>query len=214
MVSKTGYSWTLIIGVMFFQASLLKSEENQTKGPSELEPNVVSKSVEGKKGLKRFRVGQKAPLIEGFASDGNVSNIETNKGSFTLLTYWSLDDKNYEKNLNEVKKIFKKYGDRPDFKVVSFWMDDWPDYLSEMNKRGAAFYNSRNWWKLKFIDSDSCNASKDEKDRIWGNDIGKGKTPVYILLDKELKFLATEIPGNKLETTVDSYLNPEVKKAN
>ncbi|WP_145454362.1 hypothetical protein [Gimesia panareensis] len=164
--------------------------------------------------MKRFRVGQPAPRIEGFASDGNVCDLKTNLGSVTLLTYWSLKDKNYEQNLRKVNRIFEKYGARPDFKIVSFWVEDWPEYIAEMNRRGFDFYNSRPWWKLQFIAAKPDPQQKNEQDRIWSSDLPAGSTPVYLLVDKEHKFLAIDIPDRQLEKTLDKFLNPSAPKAN
>lgn len=164
------------------------------------------------KGLKRFRVGQSAPRLEGFASDGNVSQLKTNLGSVTLLTYWSLQDKKYEQQLERVNRIFKKYGARPDFKIVSFWVEDWPEYIAEMNRRGFDFYNSRNWWKLQFIAAEPDPQHKNEPDRIGSSDVTADRTPIFILLDKEHKFLAIDIPASQLEPTLDKYLNPAAQK--
>ncbi|QDT42648.1 hypothetical protein Pan241w_27350 [Gimesia alba] len=195
MTSKVSSYASFFVCVVLLFPAVLKSEEKS------------GKAANTEQGLKRFRVGQPAPVIEGFASDGNVSNLKTNKGSFTLLTYWSLNDKQYEQNLRTVERIFQKHGARPDFKIISFWRDDWPEYQAEMNRRGSAFYGSRNWWKLKFIDSDRSQKNENEPDRIWGSDLKPNSTPVYILLDREHKFLAIDIPGDQLEKTVEKYLN-------
>jgi len=201
-----------IFFTVFVQSSILKSEESRLKKPSKSNAVEASKSATTSKGLKRFRVGQKAPLIEGFAADGHACNIETNKGSFMLLTYWSLNDKNYAQNLQTVERIFKKYQDRTDFKVVSFWNEDWTEYMAEMNQRGKSFYSSRDWWKLKFILTDLSVKTAGGKDRIWSTDLKGAKAPTYILLDKEMRFLAIDIPSSQLEKTVDSHLNSKVKK--
>lgn len=194
---------TRIFGKLFLCVSLLY--------PATLFP--AEKPTPAGKGLKRFRVGQPAPRTEGYASDGNVCDLKTNLGSFTLLTYWSLKDKNYEQNLQKVNRIFEKYGARPDFKIVSFWVEDWPEYIAEMNRRGFDFYNSRPWWKLQFIAAEPDPQQKNERDQIWSSDLPAGRTPVYILLDKEHKFLAIDIPDKQLEKTLDKYLNPSTPEA-
>lgn len=208
MILKARSFGKLLVCGMLLSPAVLKSEENPPQTDATHHPAVSATSAKTGQGLKRFRVGQPAPLIEGFASDGNVCNLKTNTGSLTLLTYWSLNDKNYEQNLRAVERIFKQQGARPDFKIISFWREDWPDYQAEMNRRGSSFYGSRNWWKLKFIESDRSQKSEHEPDRIWGSDLKAGTTPVYILLDKEHKFLAIEIPPDQLEKTVHSSLNP------
>ncbi|QDT91310.1 hypothetical protein [Gimesia algae] len=207
MTSKVSITGYFFVCTILFYPTTSKSEEKPSQTGSQQQPAVAAKPASTKQGLKRFHVGQPAPLIEGFASDGNVSNLKTNQGSFTLLAYWSLKDKHYEQDLRRVERIFKKHGTRPDFKIISFWREDWPEYQAEMNRRGSAFYGSRDWWKLKFIDSDHSQQGANEPDRLWGNDIKAGKTPVYILLDKEHKFLAIEIPGDQLEKTVEQHLN-------
>ncbi len=213
MILKASRYWILIFLAIFVQPTFLISEEIQLKSSSELKTLAAPKPTSTNKDLQRFKVGQKAPFIEGFTCAGSVSNLESNKGSFILLTYWKLNDKNYEQNLRAIERIFKKYQDRDDFKIVSFWIEDWTEYLAEMKKRGSSFYSSRNWWKLKFVFSGLTKKTDRKINRIWENDFSEDKTPVYILLDKELKFLAIDIPNNKLEETLDSYLKPPANKA-
>ena len=153
---------------------------------------------------ERFAVGDQAPDLPGYAADGSVYDVkESLLGKVVLVSFWSVDDEDYEKAVRRCEQIFRKHRGRSDFQIVSFWTDEITSFLQEMNHRGSDFYGRRHWWPMSYIRSQH---KTNDQFRIREQDIRTGRTPVFFLLDKDFHFSHVDIPMSELEETVGLVL--------
>ena len=88
---------------------------DERKSPSVTEGGNETAAVDS---WKRFKVGDTAANMIGLAADGSYYDTKkSNAGQFILVSYWSTKDKNYEKALEAVERIFQRHGHRDDFHI-------------------------------------------------------------------------------------------------
>lgn len=170
--------------------------------------NVPSDSqLTPKHSWERFKVGDRPPLMMGMAADGSYYDIEkANVGKVVLVGYWSAKDEGYEETLRTIERVFQRHGDRPDFRIITFWTDHEDDYLEEMKRRGSKFFGRQKYWPLAHPHSDTADT---DNSRISDQDIRTGGTPVFLILDRNFKVQHVDVPTDKIERTVDTILNVE-----
>lgn len=155
-----------------------------------------------------LKVGDRAPEISALAADGNALTSNGLQGKVVLLTFWSMDDKNYEKVAEAFKAVRAAHRDQSDLQLISVCVDDdwerWMEYLDKqppLDKEHPLqrFYSDRRWWQYVQVGGDETTANK----------YGVRQTPTTFLIDRAGKLAALNIVPVDIAKSVDRALKNE-----
>ncbi len=156
-------------------------------------------------------VGDPAPELCLMNCDGNSVAPEDSKGKHLLVVYWSLDDPKRDDLIRQLRQIRQHYLRDDRLRIFSVCMDDdWERWITFLNKQDELpgkegglipFWSDAKWWQLFHYEQG------------WNEQVGKAsqfhgdKTPALFLIGPNGRFLAVDIPTDKLASVLTEKLN-------
>jgi hypothetical protein len=148
--------------------------------------------------------GALAPPINAVAADGNAFFPEHTKGKVVLLVFWSLHEPASIRQFGVLESLRKEFAARP-LQIISLCIDeDWDAWQRVMSDQGSVdfgqgpkpFDSDHQWWQL--IQSAGAPSTAAA--------YGVTKTPAAYLIGFSGRFVALQIPSEKLREIVNETL--------
>jgi hypothetical protein len=149
-------------------------------------------------------VGALAPPVNALAADGNAFFPEHIKGKVVLLVFWSLQEPASIRQFGVLENLRKEFAGQP-LQIISLCIDeDWDAWQRVMKDQGPVdfgqgskpFDSDHQWWQL--IQSARAPSTAAA--------YGVTKTPAAFLTGLSGRFVALQIPSEKLREIVSETL--------
>ncbi len=173
---------------------------------------AMSTGILGLSPQKPIRVGQVAPPVVALTPDGNFDIQSYYQGRYVLLTFWSLQDRESIRQLEELKKIRRGITKRNRLLILSVCTDD-PEahhecWLRFLEAQGMVDYGDRDRRGPFhfYMDHKWVNAAQDGSNFVSSEAYGVERLPAAFLIGPDGRLRAIRIPVDKMGAVVAEAL--------
>lgn len=157
----------------------------------------LSAEPPARKATTQIKVGEAAPNIWGHNAGGEVYDYRKSfRGKTILLVFWSLQDPQHHKLEQQLRAIRRQYLPEQKLVMVSQCVDphfdEWRNYCARQpDLDGNPFYGDARWIQ-------QTQGGFDQREINSAKAFGVTRTPALFLIGADRKFLALNIPPEKL----------------